>query len=248
VGWERAKEVLKEHQDFAREHDTEDNVSGFYFANSHDHVASVTPVVLILMQRAQHTTSLHNRSFHIIRPNTGNNSKVSNRDHVKKLFTKADPMEPKTQTCWNKLYTFYEKNCGHKNCSHMSLCSYKSRIKEHNLIVGLVLPFWKGIQHFVKTPKVVRVQPTDGSNRLVGIRVELDQIDELCHTIMRRASQESKVDDRKELLTRIAPNPIHEVIRTLTIHDCLNPVYIYLYMYITNSLSVYIHTGCVALC
>ena len=87
----------------------------------------------------------------------------------------------------------------------------------------LVLPFWKDIQNFVKTPKVVRVQPTDNSNRLVGIRVEPDQIDELCHTIMRRASQESNVDDRKELLTRIAPNPIHEVIKTLAIHDCLNP-------------------------
>lgn len=172
MGWDKAKEVLKEHQDYAKEHGIDDKDSGFYFSkDSHDHVASVKPVVLILTQRAhQQTASMRNRSYHIIRPNTGNGSQVSDRDHVKNNFTPADPTDPQTQTCWKKLYTFYEKNCGHKQCISMS-CTYKKRTTQHNIIVGLVLPFWKDIKKCVKTPKVVRVQPTDSSNRLVGIRV-----------------------------------------------------------------------------
>jgi hypothetical protein len=47
-----------------------------------------------------------------------------------------------------------------------------------------------------------------------------DKIDELCDMIMRGASQESNCDDREE---RIVPNPFHDVIKTLAIHDCLNP-------------------------
>jgi hypothetical protein len=221
MGWEKAKNVLKEHLEYAKEHGINDKDSGFYFdKDSHDHVASAKPVVLILQQRThQQTASLRSKSYHIIRPNTGHSSQLSDHQLVKNRYVAADPLEASTQVHWIQLYTFYEKNCGHKQCVAMS-CPYKKRTTKHNLVVGLVLPFWKEIKKFVKDPRVMRVQPTDGSNRLVGIRVLPEKIDELCDVISRGSSQEGSCDDREE---RIVPNAFHDIIKTLAIHDCLNP-------------------------
>jgi hypothetical protein len=221
MGWEKAKEVLKEHLKYAKENGIDDKDSGFYFdKDSQDHVASAKQVVLILQQRThQQTASLRSKSYHIIRPNTGHSSQLSDHQHVKKRYVAADPLEDSTQAHWIQLYTFYEKNCGHKQCGVMS-CSYKKRTTRHNLIVGLVLPFWKEIKKFVKDPKVMRVQPTDGSHRLVGIRVMPDKIDDLCDVISRGSSEEGSCEDREE---RIVPNAFHHIIKTLAIHDCLNP-------------------------
>lgn len=84
-----------------------------------------------------------------------------------------------------------------------------------------VLPFWKDIKRVVTNVKVVRVMPTDGSKRLVGLRVWPNRIDEVVDLITRGgASQGGEYDDRQE---RIVSNPFHKVISTVAMHDCLNP-------------------------
>ena len=114
-----------------------------------------------------------------------------------------------------------EKKCGHKNCAFFS-CSYKKRTTNHHLIVGLVLPFWKDVKRVMKNPKVVRVQPTDGSKRLVGLRVWPDRIDEVCDVIT-RGGQSADSGDDDDRLQRIVPSPFGKVVSTLVLHDCLNP-------------------------
>lgn len=154
MSWEKAKEVLAEHVESAKQNDVEDKDSGFYFSkDSHDHVASAKPVVLVLQQRqANATAALRGKSYYILRPNTGHGSQMSDRDHIRNNFDVADPTAANTKAHWDKLYTFYEKKCGHKNCV-MSSCTYKKRTTQHNLIVGLVLPFWKEVKRVMKNPK-----------------------------------------------------------------------------------------------
>ena len=41
-----------------------------------------------------------------------------------------------------RLFTFYEKHCGHVNCIKEQ-CTFKKRMTTYHLIVGLVLPFWE---------------------------------------------------------------------------------------------------------
>ena len=223
VSWDKAQEILTEHLEYAKEHGVEDSDSGFYSSkDSQDHVASATPVVLVLQQRTGHGTtgSMRSKFFHIIRPNTGHSAQLFDRDHIRHNFQAVLATSAPSKTHWDKLFTFYEKKCGHKQC-HLLTCSYKKRTQQHHLIVGLVLPFWKDIKRIVKNPKVVRVQPTDGSSRLVGLRVWPEYIDEVCDVITRGAAAGSGAEDDRE--ERIVSSPFHRVISTRALHDCLNP-------------------------
>ena len=223
VSWDKAQEILKEHLEYAKEHGVEDSDSGFYSSkDAHDHVASATPVVLVLQQRTSHGAvgNMRSKFFHVIRPNTGHSAQLFDRDHIKHNFQAVAATSPPTKGNWDKLFAFYERKCGHKVCHAMN-CSYKKRTTQHHLIVGLVLPFWKDVKRIVKFPKVVRVQPTDGSKRLVGLRVWPDKIDEVCDVITRGAAAGSGAEDDRE--ERIVNSPFHKVVATKALHDCLNP-------------------------
>ena len=80
------------------------------------------------------------------------------------------------------------------------------------------------MKKIARNPKVVRVQPTDGSKRLVGLRIWPDKIDEVSDVIARGSSAShdngKAADDR---IARIASNAFHKIVKTCVLHDCLNP-------------------------
>ena len=265
VSWDKANEILAEHKQYVQELDIEDSVSGFYkSANTEDRVAGTTPVVLVLLQRTQQNSiKLRTRFYHVVRPNTGHSPQVYDLNHIRDNFMSAAASSQSTKASWDKLYTFYERNCktfarsldssppphphtsvhtsppllfvahryfecsniagGHRDCRAFS-CSYKKRTTEHNLICGLVLPFWKDVKRIAKNVKVVRVQPTDGNKRLVGLRIWPQDVDEVCDVISRGSADsydDGKADDDR--IERIANSAFHKVIKTCALHDCLNP-------------------------
>lgn len=125
----------EQHMEYVKESGIDDQVSGFYkSATTEDRVAGTTPVVLILQQRTQHAAGKLRRSFyHVVRPNTGHSAQVYDFDHVQDNFTRTPQSAPTTKACWDKLYSYYERNCGHQNCRMFS-CSYKKRTTNYHLI------------------------------------------------------------------------------------------------------------------
>ena len=70
------------------------------------------------------------------------------------------------------------------------------------------------------SPKVVRAQPTDGSERLVGLLIDPNKIDVIKETIKLGIPMTGNIHQREEL---IVPNPFYKVLKTVAVHDCLNP-------------------------
>ena len=113
VSWDKANEILSEHTEYVQELGIEDSVSGFYkSANTEDRVAGTTPVVLVLLQRTQQNSiKLRTRFYHVVRPNTGHSPQVYDLNHIRDNFMRATVESQSTKASWDRLHTFYERNC-----------------------------------------------------------------------------------------------------------------------------------------
>jgi len=68
LSWDKAKETLAEHLEYAKEHGVEDMESGFYGSkDTWDNVAGCKPVMLILQQRTQLTSKMRSKMYHVVR-------------------------------------------------------------------------------------------------------------------------------------------------------------------------------------
>ena len=105
LSWDKAKEMLAEHREYAESHHIEDVESGFYSsADAHDHVAGAKPIVLILKQRTTHNVGkMRASSYHIVRPNTGHSSQTYDNDYIAKNFVPSDPASPGTKDNWDRM-------------------------------------------------------------------------------------------------------------------------------------------------
>ena len=101
-------------------------------------------------------------------------------------------------------------------------CDTGKRVKPIHVFTGLVLPFWADLNRlFKESIKVIRVQPTDGGERLVGIRVlNADKVAEVSNIFRRGVRiQQAEVSEK---ISNLVQNPFYEVLQTLVYHECLN--------------------------
>jgi hypothetical protein len=147
-----------------------------------------------------------------------------------KTLVRQPETDAALKKCWDTVFNFYYNKCTHirnnGRCLEGPTCEYGKRTKKIHLITGLCLPFWKELSKLVagksnaRQCKVVRVQPDDGSKRLVGILVLPGKVDEVIQIIKRGTQSDVGLEDRA---ARMKDSPFYEEIKVVKLHDCLNP-------------------------
>lgn len=183
VSWEEAERLLAEQQAYCDEHALVDDRSGFYKADGRNE-----DFLYFLALRKRQPLGVKRSPYYIyVRPNTGN----SRNDYPKAELRYKTKVKPSLaiKRWWDEIFNFYYDKCthirNHGRCKFADSCEYGKRTHKINIITGLCLPFWKDISSTLRRTnsrfKVVRIQPDDGSQRLVGIFVPHPQIDDVSH-------------------------------------------------------------------
>jgi hypothetical protein len=217
VSWDEAVRLLEDQKAYSAEHELVDDKSGFYEGSS----TNSDFKYFLAIRRKQPPGVKNSPSYIFVRPNTGNSATDYNRSELRYL-TRVQPGAD-VKRYWEFVWKFYELKCTHykKNnyCVLGDKCDYGKRTKKIHLITGLCLPFWKDVASKMGC-KVVRIQPDDGSRRLVGILLLPDRVDEIKDIIKRGTRSNVGREDRT---TRMKDDPFLEETTIIKMHDCLNP-------------------------
>jgi len=217
VSWEEAVRLLEEQKAYSAEYELVDDKSGFYEGSS----TNSDFKYFLAIRRKQPPGVKNSPSYIFVRPNTGNSRTDSYRSELR-YHTRVEPGAD-VKRHWESVWKFYELKCTHykqKNyCVLGDKCDYGKRTKKIHMITGLCLPFWKDVASKMGC-RVVRIQPDDGSRRLVGILLLPDRVDEVKDIIKRGTRSNVGMEDRT---TRMKDDPFLEETIIIKMHDCLNP-------------------------
>ena len=216
VSWEEAERLLEEQKAYSVEHELEDDRSGFYEGGSGDYK-------YFLAIRRKQPPGVKNSPYYIfVRPNTGN-SRVDSHKSELRGRTRVRRPGPDVKRHWESVWKFYETKCSHYRsrnyCALGDTCFYGKRMAKIHLITGLCLPFWKDVASKMGC-RVVRIQPDDGSKRLVGIHILPGKVQEIKDIIKKGTRSDVGIEDRT---SRMTDDPFIEETKIIKMHDCLNP-------------------------